>query len=282
MGFFIDWKMILILLSFLLVGFSSSTCPPGTYNVSGSICEPCPPGYYQNVPDQIACIACPINKYSLFGSNQCINCPLGKDTKGLTGSSQCINCEAGTFNAFTGSSCIPCPNNTFSNAGSITCQSCPVGTENAIRDNNGNIISSIGSGCTPCFPGWYSDSNTSCLPCPPGSYSDGFGKTDCLDCPTGSVAVSPGSQECEICPPGTFSVNSTLSCSVCENGTFSGFSSVNCFQCPSLDEKLPGFGIVIIAVLSFLLAMTILVVIILCTGQYGNLGGNNRVNVKKQ
>lgn len=252
-----------MIILFLFVYQVFGLCPVGYFNVT-TPCQECPAGFYSDTTNATTCIICPVNTFSLAGASVCQNCSIGSDTRGNQGSPFCVTCQAGSFNNISGGSCTPCSLGLVSGPNSSECQNCSVGKENVIKNISGGVIGFMVDNCNPCYPGWYNPFNGSqCIKCPQGTFSSTFGSTNCTFCGPGSYSPNDGSSICEDCPAGTFS-NGTGPCLPCENSTFSGTGNSVCTQCPDVSRVLPGYGAAIIAILSFLLLTSILIIIMIC------------------
>ena len=195
----------------------SCTCIPGFYPSSPSYF------YYMNTSSSEApriktsssdhyCLPCPIGTYkSVYGFDQCNQCPYGM-MAGQPGSSTCSLCtENGFFAALDGTACVPCP------AGPI-----PFSEKTfqcLVEACKPGYVSSIDKRvCVPCPQNWF-QSERACIPCPPNHYTADEGSVQCLrssdagednhtttipedgggTCSTGSV-LSPFWQICIPCP----------------------------------------------------------------------------------
>ncbi|MES1910398.1 MAG: hypothetical protein MHM6MM_002999 [Cercozoa sp. M6MM] len=149
----------------------SQTCPPGTYNVTRALrdpCEKCPLGRFSaatGATEASTCQECPVNTYAA-----------------IPGSATCTTCPAGRFFPFTGGSS---PN---------LCGTCPPGSFlDPLRISQG-----VEPRCILCPAGFYSDTEgaSQCTPCRSGRYSGLEGSTRpcmqrCEDgwfCPQGSTS----------------------------------------------------------------------------------------------
>jgi hypothetical protein len=211
-------------------------CPQGSYGGGGTIstCVPCPSGSFgiENlllppISSSIACKQCPAGSYSSSGALECTFCPVGFYSES-TGSILCKSCPSGSYGVMPGSSnktlaCIQCPVGTFNELTGqtrISCTSCPTGTA-----SNSTGASSKNT-CKSCEPGTYSLSgDSSCTPCLPGFYSDTSNSGQCTPCPRNTYNELSGASslsQCILCPSGTFTaVSGTSSSSDCVAGAYS-------------------------------------------------------------
>ncbi|GMI41164.1 hypothetical protein TeGR_g7773, partial [Tetraparma gracilis] len=104
---------------------------------------------------------------------------------------------------------------------------CPVGQQPNMAD----------TGCEPCAPGTFSDTDgvERCTPCQPGEYNADVGGTvGCVPCSAGSVASGLASASCDLCPPFTYSASDgATECTACEMGANAPEGSSSCSTCES-------------------------------------------------
>ena len=206
-------------------------CEKGKYaSLMGSIdCYSCQPGNYSEYEGSKYCSKCEPGKYSLKAESDtptnCIDCDFGKYS--LAGSDVCLNCELGEY-VNNRRSCFPCPKGRFSNDLEITsfqdCILCPKGKYNNLTG---------------------SDSISDCIECPEGKYGNILGSNSisgCLNCPSGRFRndlMNPG-VECAICPNGKVSQIGEIECSNCETGKYRN-QELNCQECiPGKYNSLEG------------------------------------------
>jgi len=167
----------------------------------------CPIGFYCTGVDPYASTACPVHTHrSTTGAtaeSECSACPAFTVANSV-GTSECHLCEAGKYHSLAGTApnqygtCVDCASGSSSAVNSTQCSSCIPGK-----------YSSGGSGCLPCRPGYYSDSQgaSTCTPCGAGNYTfvaagNGYaavwGASDQSQC----VAL-PNAGSSLICLPGT-------------------------------------------------------------------------------
>ncbi|XP_037124116.1 zonadhesin [Syngnathus acus] len=234
-----------------------SPCPTGSFrNETGGKfkddCQPCLPGFYQDLSGQIECRRCPsgfhceaLRLSSTRGTSSGLSSPLpcpagffcprespdGRPVpcpKGTYGPSQGLTSEGDCWSGFYcgwGSSKADqtrCPAGFFCPRGTSAPVPCPAGTFSSITGN------SHLSNCTECTAGYYCDVEgtvkpTLCLAgyyCPPGM-TEGTG----LPCPTGTVQNQLGASSidaCLPCPAGLFCSQPGLShpTGLCEAGYY--------------------------------------------------------------
>ena len=182
-------------------------CPLGTAQSNKFPCEAgyqcpassfqqtlCPDGYYQPLPVQSSCIACPARFYckNLLQADAIAPkiCPTGKY---CSGTAQPVDCPIGTFSSATGLMAVG------------ECEDCPPGkmcTTTGITSTAGMTSCAAGYYCTrkvsvnpptdgttgnTCPKGHYCGTGTiSPVPCPPGTLNDNTGSslsTACTACP---------------------------------------------------------------------------------------------------
>jgi sugar lactone lactonase YvrE len=98
-----------------------------------------------------------------------------------------FTCPAGMF-LTPGTSCAVCPAGTSSESGSTTCTPCAAGSYSG----------PFSSGCALCSPGYYATVGSSCSPCLPGTYSELSGSATCTSCPSGQFS-GPSALSCTLC-----------------------------------------------------------------------------------
>ena len=220
---------------------SYAECPCGTYfNPVGCVCEPCAANTFlaaAGATSANACIACPEGTYSWSGSCSCLLSP----TKAPSVSTQ---------KPVSNPTVFPVAEPTLS----PTTVSCPCGTQ------------IIGTQCSPCAPGTYSNTPNSylqCIPCPSGMYSNAAACT-CLVKPTALPSQSPTLHPsthptpvpshapcgcgtfldilipggaCVTCPTGTYlpgtGSTSVTSCAICPEGYFPAADACSCISTPA-------------------------------------------------
>jgi hypothetical protein len=141
-------------------------------------CEPCDPGTFQELSNQISCDACPRGTFT--------------DKSGLQ---ECFQCKPGTYQPNEKrSNCLSCQSGEFqSDFGKDYCDSC-------LKGGYCDAANKLDGGFTPCPPGTYNDkmgqsSETACQLCPSGTYSTTSGGTSvdvCLECLPGTYNGQPG------------------------------------------------------------------------------------------
>lgn len=230
---------ILLIISVLIataIAHRRPQCGLGRF-FTGSSCELCPTGTYNEDKAATSCTPCPTNTYNPF--------------RGAQYRTVCTFCPPDSISMIEGASSI------------AVCKKCP----------RGQIAYSFGGICRPkCPPGRIAvgrkkclvcsqlgeyAQNNECLRCPPFTSTLRLGAStlsDCVPCPPrteflfgrcvpcNSFSFGPPSVfnektgTCQRCPPGTFS-NRSETCIPCGIGTIStGLSLGSCTPCPD------GFG----------------------------------------
>ena len=113
---------------------SCVACAPGFFQVLPfqKACNACPELYYNAHSKAVSCIVCPSGKYSSVkqAADACTSCPHGyyqPDAK----SGSCLMCPGGKFSGegyIAASGCNICPSGTFSLTAQVECTLCPAGT----------------------------------------------------------------------------------------------------------------------------------------------------------
>jgi hypothetical protein len=180
-------------------------CPAGKFAalVGKGNCVFCPEGKFNTQNASGTCESCPVGRFAIDGSTGCSDCPVGKFQNG-TESGACESCDAGSYAEWSGAtSCKHCPAGTFqalqeyglcdcceggtySPLGVAGCFGCPAGSFSG-------TCSGVDT-CTLCPHGKFSSVGTSCTDCDAGSYSD-HGASQCTACPSGKYALA-GKFEC--------------------------------------------------------------------------------------
>ena len=195
-------------------------CIPGSYaNIPGKdSCTRCEPGKYQDQSEATSCKACTDGYYCVEGSAAPQPCPGGRFRNAslavMTSVDQCLICGTGTF----------CP------VGSATETLCAPGTYNPLAEQ---------STCTNCEPGKFQDQagSTACKSCTEGYYC-AQGAAAALPCRGGthmnaSLAVMTSADQCVVCPAGTSCSVGSAQPSACLPGSFSATAEADsCVLCP--------------------------------------------------
>ena len=206
-----------------------SFCPKGTYfnrnSQSGSACESCVSGQYQD-------------QDSTLVTSGCKKCPPGKSTLSHTATSfdSCTDCPLGRFEYSNTRICTDCGSGTYQNeTGTIRCKRCPTGKYST---GLGKMSSSA---CAFCSVGdYFVSSSTSCKSCEAGKYQDqgNAAVVTCKNCPSGktSSARSTSSSSCVFCSAGYYFVSSGVGCNSCGVAKYQDSAttaSVMCINCPA-------------------------------------------------
>lgn len=230
-----------LLFLFLLPSALAKKCPPGTIpSPSGSGCQPCPAGTFEELGD---CLPCPPGTFNIYPGAQ------GVDV------CERQSCPHNTFNPDKGASspsaCKPCPAGSKANPRQTSCVRCKAGEVVSIKFLSKGPVQK----CDRCPRGYFASipggvfdpesSSFRCLSCD-GRTNKKKGATTCKKCPPGTepnngkcVAckngkVNDGSQlRCRFCPAGQFAAPSRDSCLPCQPGTFNPGRKSSCKRCPS-------------------------------------------------
>ncbi|GMH76471.1 hypothetical protein TrST_g1986 [Triparma strigata] len=145
---------------------------------------------------------CPPGRYSLGGTNGCLDCAPGKvSEEGAAGCSNCGKCGPGTYKISDCSEsldtqCELCPQNTFSITGAEDLAGCQVCADGG--------HSQPGSGyCEQCLTGKYFDEeDNDCKPCPKNTFSltGASNRYGCEDCRNEGEYSQEGAGYCQACP----------------------------------------------------------------------------------
>ena len=153
---------------------SDCACPLGT-NATGSGCEACPTGTFNNNTDPAApattCDVCPTGKFALITGQDlctdCGNCTAGEERLNCGGSSPggCSDCVPGKYG-----------------------------------QGAGTVDEGVPEVCIPCNAGSYTDTGVAsgageCTQCPDDTYSTQSNVDACTACPTGKVSPTGSNEE---------------------------------------------------------------------------------------
>lgn len=156
-----------------------SRCNPGFATFEDQfVCEPCPPGTFNNRFSDASCRGCPPGQYAPDpGSIFCIKCPPHQFTN-----------QSGQ------SACKPCPEDTEApNVGARQCRpTCQPGESGCISCLPGSGLNETTGRCERCAEGFIGQicSATPCYPCPAPSTSN-EARTKCR-CPSGKPPLLNG------------------------------------------------------------------------------------------
>lgn len=234
-------------------------CALGTYEVGGSVCEPCPVNTWGGGTE---CYNCPTNSVSALrtktltsclckpgyynvtthSAHSCHECPLNT-FKDSDNNEICTACPPGRYTVSTSSvaeaDCLVCAFNNYVNEVTKACESCPVNSE--------SFAESAGVSSCVCKPGFTRDmASGECIACPPSTFKALRGNQPCTSCAIGSgprpVPISPAvsfDNACRICSADTYSIGNieTRECRSCPANTTSLVNSSSLLQC----KCKPGF-----------------------------------------
>ncbi|XP_061175426.1 uncharacterized protein LOC133184388 [Saccostrea echinata] len=202
-------------------------CDPGHYQ-TGSRCEPCQVGFYQNQSGMFYCDPCPVGQTTRAvkstSRSECYNdCNPGFE---LAPNGTCVRCPLGKYRTLgTTAVCVACPSDKTTPAtGSTSVADCSL-----ISCLQGTYRDGEPGQCVQCAKGEYQDEKwqTSCKSCGGVRYmtlnKGSTQKSDCIFfCESGQeVDNSTSSLTCVNCPVGTYkdnSVDPTSKCVTCPGG----------------------------------------------------------------
>ena len=171
-----------------VVTVSAPTCGMGFTRSRSDACVPCEDGAFKTLPDNSACLACPVATFSssadLSRMTRCLACR--SNAVPANGSTHC-ECAAG-FQGPDGRTCTACRAGESKVApGDGPCAACRPGT----------YSSAPTSGCTACTPGKFSSasSSLSCTRCLADQFQPASGAVTCARCAAG-LQAPPGSAAC--------------------------------------------------------------------------------------
>eukprot|EP00004_Rigifila_ramosa_P026070 TRINITY_DN7979_c0_g1_i1.p1 TRINITY_DN7979_c0_g1~~TRINITY_DN7979_c0_g1_i1.p1 ORF type:complete len:1780 (-),score=249.14 TRINITY_DN7979_c0_g1_i1:253-5007(-) len=257
-------------------------CPPGWFENTQGLCEPCPASTYKTIygPFQsvnLACAACPLHSGTALSGQSNVTACICTAASGFQAdphSGNCV-CPPGRRYDQVSDSCVLCPANTYQDSYDLSesCQSC------ASRTDTAGLVGQVSvTNCTcqesytidpntttcQCRPGYFEESNR-CNPCPVDTFKTIFGPFEsagifCQVCPpnsgTGLRTAQTAESICSCflgfdrfegrceCPPGWFENHDGL-CEPCPTGTYKdvwGASHSVSEQCASCAAGLTTAG----------------------------------------
>ncbi|KAJ1480822.1 hypothetical protein T484DRAFT_2776125 [Baffinella frigidus] len=152
----------------------AQSCGAG-YQRSGSGCQVCPRGTYQESSGDSECIDCSGEETTVLTArtlaSACV-CPPG------SGGEACAICASGTYKATSGTG---------------TCTRCKSGT------NTSSTGATSATNCT-CGPGYQRrEAGGACIQCPAGTYKNTTGDQECDECPDETDSLIVGGTSVEVC-----------------------------------------------------------------------------------
>lgn len=276
---FRPFAILLLASSVLFVCAAANICPKGSHITPQRVCEKCPVGTFQNLPDQSGCRPCPsgfiANKPRSPSCTACppsyttdlyrtmCTCPEGSVAAGPSAlckkckpgtffvafgsSASCSECGPGQYQPFPGqSTCLTCPKNSLSYPASTACTTCKPG-EVMIRRGKcgkcaaGRSYDEIMQKCVICKAGKFKAvvGQSPCLRCPMNGFS-GRAARKCTICKPGQGLMNNG--RCDDCPAGSHYDKADRKCVLCEPGTFTEGKNAwnNCFACAGTSFSFRG------------------------------------------
>ncbi len=174
-------------------------------------CQPCAPGFYNELVNQSACVACPEDTFNPEPAEpslvRCLACDPNAAAPPASFEPTACNCNLGYAGA-PGEACTACEPGTFrENSSSYICEACPANPYNVF------LHSSSRAACLACHDNTSSDPGSriqrACV-CDPGlsgvlQHGGTDGVYECTPCSAGTYVEAANSSVCDACPAGKFS-----------------------------------------------------------------------------
>jgi len=229
-------------------------------------CEPCAPGFYNELVNQSACVACPADTFNpdtaAAALADCRACDPHAAAPPASFAVEACRCNLG-YAGEPGQPCSACEPGTFrENSSSYICEACPANTYNVLVHSStrafclpchANTSSAAGSrsqrACV-CDPGLFgvldpaggTDGVYACTPCAAGTYAEAANASVCDACAAGKFSASVGAasrQTCQACASGSVALEPGLTaCEPCgastwQNTSAPGHLALPCEACPA-------------------------------------------------
>jgi hypothetical protein len=231
----------------------------------GFYCEPCAPGFYNELVNQSACVACPADTFNpdtaASAVARCRACDPNAAAPPASLAVEACACNLGYAGA-PGEACVACEPGTFrENSSRYICEACPANTYNVFLHSSSraaclachaNTSSAPGSRsqracvCDPGLSGVLQHGGTDgvyeCTPCAGGTYAEAANSSLCDACPAGKFSASVGAdtrETCEACALGSVALAPGLTaCEPCGASTWQNTSAPGhlarpCEACPA-------------------------------------------------
>jgi hypothetical protein len=237
----------------------------------GFYCEPCAPGFYNELVNQSACVACPADTFNPDTAApavaRCRACDPNAAAPPASFAVEACACNLGYAGA-PGEACVACEPGTFrENSSRYICEECPANTFNvfhnassraaclACHTNTSSAAGSRSQRACVCDPGLFGVLDTGpqpvaagtegvyvCTACAPGSFSDAKNASVCALCAAGKFSTARGAptgDTCLACASGSVTLEPGLTaCAPCgastwQNTSAPGHLALPCEACPA-------------------------------------------------
>jgi hypothetical protein len=193
-------------------------------------CQPCAPGFFNELVNQSACVACPANTFNPEQAApsvaRCRACDPNAAAPPASFAIEACACNLGYAGA-PGADCTACEPGTFrENSSRYICEACPANTYNVLLHSSSRAACLACHANTSSAPG--SRSQRACV-CDPGLSGEldpaagTDGVYECTPCFGGTYAEAANSSECDACPAGKFSASvgaaARETCQPCARGS---------------------------------------------------------------
>ena len=226
-------------------------------------CQPCAPGFYNELANQSACVACPANTFNPDTTApsvaRCLACDPNAAAPPASFEPTACACNLG-YAGEPGQTCEACEPGTFrENSSRYICEACPANTYNGVLHANSseaclachaNTSSAPRSGsqracvCDPGLSGALLHGGTvyECTPCAAGTFAEAANSSVCDACPAGKFSASVGAADADTCQPcaaGSVALELGLTaCTSCgastwQNTSVPGHLALPCEACPA-------------------------------------------------
>lgn len=233
---------------------------PGSY-----FCQPCAPGFYNELVNQSACVACPEDTFNPDTAapsvTSCLACDPNAAAPSASFTIEACACNLGYAGA-PGEACTACEPGTFrENSASYICEDCPANTYNVFFHSSSraaclachaNTSSAAGSRsqracvCDPGLSGVLQHGGTDgvyeCTPCAGGTFAEAANSSVCDACAAGKFSASVGAkyrETCQACASGSVALQPGMTaCVPCgastwQNTSAPGHQALPCEACPA-------------------------------------------------
>lgn len=242
-------------------GFHFAGASPGTY-----FCQPCAPGFYNELVNQSACVACPADTFNPDTTApalaDCRACDPHAAAPPASFAVEACACNLG-YAGEPGQPCSACEPGTFREKSDVyICEACPANTYNvflhsssraaclACHANTSSAPGSRSQRACVCDPGLFgvldpaagTDGVYECTPCAAGTYAEAANSSGCDACAPGKFSASVGAdtrETCQACASGSVALEPGLTaCAPCgasawQNTSAPGHLALPCEACPA-------------------------------------------------
>jgi hypothetical protein len=228
-------------------------------------CEPCAPGFYNELANQSACVACPANTFNpgtaAASVADCSPCDANAAAPAASYEQTACACNLG-YAGEPGQTCEACDPGTFrENSSSYICEACPANTYNGFfhsisreaclecHANTSSDPRSRSQRACVCNPGLSgvllhggTDGVYECTPCAAGTFAEAYNSSSCDACAAGKFSSSVAATDrdtCQACASGSIALELGMTaCTLCGASTWQNTSSAEhleraCEACPA-------------------------------------------------